>query len=54
MNKDEIRQCLAREVELWSSKDYETLLRELAKAVSYGHGRGFVPVRPDRLIKSEE
>ena len=40
MTKDELRHCLAREVELWSSKDYETLLKELAKPVSFEHGDG--------------
>jgi hypothetical protein len=40
MTKEELRRCLAREVELWSSKDYETLLKELATAVSYEHGEG--------------
>ena len=40
MTKEELRRCLAREVELWSSKDYETLLKELKKAVSYEHGEG--------------
>ena len=40
MTKDELRQCLAREVELWSLKDYETLLKELVNAVSYEHGEG--------------
>jgi hypothetical protein len=40
MTKDELRQCLAREVERWCAKNYETLLSELAKAVSYEHGDG--------------
>ena len=40
MTKEELGHRLAHEVDVWSSKDYETLLKELAKPVSYEHGEG--------------
>ena len=40
MTKEELSSAWPREVERWSSKDYEILLKELAKPVSYEHGDG--------------
>ena len=40
MNKDELRRCLRRELDIWSAKPYEALRTKLRDAVHYSVGEG--------------
>ncbi len=40
MNKEDLKRCLDREVDVWSAKNFETLLKELEQTVAYEYGAG--------------